>query len=169
MSEEYIGAVTKYADMVYRIAFHHCANREDAEDVMQNVFLKMYRSRKEFREDEERKRWLIRVTVNECHSLFRTFWRSKRQEMEDYQWEQLSDEGGEMEEQLIRHYSELYLAVMELPVKYRDSIYLYYYEGYNVREIADILRCRETTVQTRLMRARNLLRQKLQEGFEDDE
>ena len=170
MSErEYIKAVTEYADTVYRIAFHHCANREDAEDIMQNVFLKLYRCKRKFQEDEDQKRWLIRVTVNECHSLFRTFWRSRRQEMEDYQWEQLTDEGEEMELQFTKRCSELYRAVMELPAKYRVSIFLYYYEEYSCKEIANILHCRETTVQTRLMRARKLLRQKLQEGFEDDE
>lgn len=169
MSEkEYVSAVLECADMVYRIAFHHCANREDAEDIMQNVFLKLYRCKKEFAIAEERKRWLIRVTVNECHSLFRTFWRSRRQELEEYEWEQLTDRREEIEERLLRDCNALYLAVMALPAKYRVSIYLYYYEEYSVKEIADILQCKESAIQTRLMRARNLLRQKLQGGFEDD-
>lgn len=170
MSEkEYIEAVTEYADMVYRIAFHHCANREDAEDIMQNVFVKLYRSNLAFTEPEDCKRWLIRVTVNECHSLFRSFWRSKKQELTDYQWEQFADEGTQVGEELFRRCNELYLAVMALPVKYRISTYLYYYEDLSIREIATVLQCKETTVQTRLMRARKLLRQRLQGGFGDDE
>lgn len=170
MSEkEYIEVVAEYADMVYRIAFHHCANREDAEDIMQNVFMKLYRGQLDFAETEDCKRWLIRVTVNECHSLFRSFWRSKRQELEDWQWEAVPDGTAWAEELLAERCNELYLAVMALPVKYRISTYLYYYEDYSVREIAAILQCKETTVQTRLMRARKRIREKMQGGFGDDE
>ena len=169
MSEkEYQEAVLEYADMIYRIAFHHCANREDAEDIMQNVFLKLYRCNREFSGSEEKKRWLIRITVNECHSLFRMFWRSRRQELEAYEWDKLADGGPEMAKRVCGDCSELYLAVMELPAKYRVCIYLYYYEEYSVKEIADILQCKESAIQTRLMRARNQLRQKLKGGFEDD-
>lgn len=170
MSEkEYQSAVLEYADMIYRIAFHHCANREDAEDIMQNVFLKLYHCKTEFAGTEERKRWLIRVTVNECHSLFRMLWRSRRQELEEYQWEQLTDRSSEVEERILGDCNALYQAVMALPGKYRVCIYLYYYEEYSVKEISDILQCKESTIQTRLMRARNQLRQKLEGGFEDDE
>lgn len=170
MSEkEYQSAVLEYADMVYRIAFHRCANREDAEDIMQNVFLKLYRCKTEFAGAEERKRWLIRVTVNECHSLFRMLWRTRRQELKEYEWESLTDRGPEVEERFLRDCNALYQAVMALPAKYRICVYLYYYEEYSVKEISDILQCKESAIQTRLMRARNQLRQKLKGGFEDDE
>lgn len=170
MSEkEYIIAVRKYSAMVYRIAFHHCASREDAEDIMQNVFVKLYRYENDFPEEEDCKRWLIRVTVNECHGLFRSFWRSRKQELEDYQWEQIADETVSIEENLTSRCNELYRAVMGLPARYRISTYLYYYEDYSIREIADILQCKETTVQTRLMRARKMLRQRLEGGLGDDE
>ncbi len=169
MSEkEYIEVVTEYADMVYRIAFHHCANREDAEDIMQNVFVKLYRRDGGFVDREACKHWLIRVTVNECNSLFRSFWRSKKQELEEYQWEQLPAEHSQEENKLYEQCSALYQSVMSLSAKYRVCIFLYYYEGYNVKEIADILQCRETTVQTRLMRARQKLKEKMQGGFGDD-
>ncbi len=109
------------------------------------------------------------MTVNECHSLFRSFWHSKKQELTDYQWEQVADEGAQVGEALFRRCNELYLTVMALPVKYRVSTYLYYYEDLSIKEIAAVLQCKETTVQTRLMRARQMLRQRLQGGFGDDE
>ncbi len=157
--EDYIGAVNLYSDMVYRIALNDCKLVEDAEDVMQNVFLKLYQCRKQFEDEEYRKRWLIRVTLNECHSLFRSPWKKARQE-----WEPEI-----LENRLIwqePEQSEVFDAVMALTEKYRRVIYLYYYEGYQAREIAEIMQIRETTVQTRLMRAREKLRKVLeQEGI----
>ncbi len=157
--EEYVGAVNLYSDMVYRIALNDCKSVEDAEDVMQNVFLKLYQCGKQFEDEEYRKRWLIRVTLNECHSLFRSPWKKMRQE-----WEPEI-----LENRLIWQEPEqsgVFDAVMALTEKYRRVIYLYYYEGYQAREIAEILQIRETTVQTRLMRAREKLRKVLeQEGI----
>lgn len=152
--EDYICAVNQYSDMVYRIAYNDCRSVEDAEDVMQNVFLKLYQCQKEFADEEYKKRWLIRVTMNECHSLFRSPWKRGRQE-----WEQT-----EMENHLVwqdSEQSEVFDAVMGLSEKYRRVVYLYYYEGYQAKEISDILQIRETTVQTRLMRAREQLRKVL--------
>lgn len=149
--EDYICAVNQYSDMVYRIAVNACKSVEDAEDVMQNVFLKLYQYKKEFLDEEHKKRWLIRVTLNECHSLFRSPWKKGRQE-----WEQI-----EMEKRMVwqdPEKSEVFDAVMALAEKYRSVVYLYYYEGYQAGEIAEILQIRETTVQTRLMRARKQLK-----------
>lgn len=68
--EKYIATVEMYKDMVYRIALHDCRNRHDAEDIMQIVFLKLYRSAVAFESPEHLKNWLIRVTVNECRRMF---------------------------------------------------------------------------------------------------
>lgn len=154
MSEEtYIMAVGTYADMVYRIAFHYCKHKEDAEDILQNTFLKLLKQKKEFDSEEYLKRWLIRVTINECHSLFLSPWKKRQQELQEYGQEVFWDSSEK---------SDLFYAVMDLPKKYRIVVYLYYYEDYAVREISEIIGVKETTIQTQLMRARKMLREKLE-------
>ncbi len=153
--EEYIHAVQKYSDMVYRIAIQSCGNHEDAEDIAQNVFLKLYLQKKPFREEEHRKRWLIRVTVNECHSLMRSPYRKRRSDLSDFTQEPMAcfDDAEQ---------SAIFDAVMDLPLKYRTVVYLYYYEEYQVKEIAEIIHVRETAIQTRLMRARKKMKEYLE-------
>lgn len=73
----YIDAVNMYSQTIYSIAFHYFGNRSDAEDVMQECFIKLFRAKRTFSSDEEMKRWLIRVAINECHSLFRVLHRKK--------------------------------------------------------------------------------------------
>lgn len=158
--EEYESTVKKYADMVYRIALNECKNREDAEDMVQNTFLKLLQHKKTFDSEDHRKHWLIRVTINECHSLFTSPWRRRTQSLEDA----LCCNVGKLPPEQ----SDLYYAVMELPAKYRHVVYLYYYEEYSIREMADILKTKESTLQTRLMRARTLLKEKMKGVWQDE-
>lgn len=153
---EYIQSVNEYSDLVYRVALHACGNRMDAEDMVQNVFIKLFQHKKSFVSEEHKKSWLIRVTVNECHSLFRSNWKSRVQPVEQVECGTTED----FEEK-----SDLYDAVMELPPKYRVLIDLYYYEEYSIKEIADALKINASTIQTRLMRARKQLREKLEGGM----
>ncbi len=156
----------RYAEMIYRIAFHHTRNREDAEDIMQTVLLKFWQDARSFDKEEDCKRFLIRMTVNECHSLFRSAWKKRKSEIPEYEWEQLmSYEQSAEESALAQKCSALYYAVMSLPDRYRSSVYLYYYEEYSVKEIAQILEQKETTIQTRLMRARKILQKRLKGEF----
>ena len=144
--QEYTNAVQDYSDMVYRIAFQCCQNQADAEDIMQNVFLKLYLHRGDFKDEEHRRKWLARVTANECRSLLRS--PMKRRRVNFSALDNMPSSLSEDPEQ-----TEVYCAVMELPERYRSVIYLYYYEEYPIRE---------TTVQTRLMRARGKLKSRLQ-------
>lgn len=159
-SEEYENTVNKYADMVFRIALNECKNREDAEDVVQNTFLKLLQNKKAFASEKHQKHWLIRVTVNECHSLFTSPWRQKTQSLDAVEY-QLAGETPE--------HSDLFYAVMELPAKYRNIVYLYYYEEYSIREISEILKMKESTLQTRLMRARKMLKDKMKGVWQDEQ
>lgn len=86
---EYNLCVDKYIHMVYRIAFHYFGSREDAEDITQEVFMKLYSSNISRENDEELKAWLIRVTTNACHSLFRSPFRKRRTDLEESVWEQI--------------------------------------------------------------------------------
>ena len=150
--EEFAQAVERYGDMVFRVAYSCLKRREDAEDVMQETLLKLYREDKSFDSEDHRRFWLIRVAVNECRKVMR--WYRRVVPLDELPEAAAFDRPEQ---------SELFRAVMDLPAKYRLAIYLYYYEGYSVREVGELTRTRESTVQTRLARARELLKQKLQE------
>ncbi len=144
----------RYMDMVYRIAFSMTKNRADADDISQNVLLKLYKTDKAFRDEEHRKSWLIRVTVNECRRLWRSPWR-KTEPLEEYAALLPFEDARE---------SEVFLAVMGLDAKYRAVVVLYYYEGYSLAEIAGLLGIPAATAGTRLARARAKLKTILQEA-----
>ncbi len=148
-------AVEKYTDTVYRVAFHSCKNPADSEDIVQNVFLKLYREKTDFESEEHVRRWLIRVTVNEAKKLVGSAWFRKSASLEEY--------AGTMDFAYPEE-SELFLAVMALPKKYRIPVYLFYYEDYPVKEVAALCGLKESTVQTRLQRARERLRQAITNG-----
>lgn len=152
----YVDLVDKYANTVYKIAVTYCNNRSDAEDIVQNVFIKLFKSKENFKDDEHVKRWLIRVAVNESKNMNKSFWRKRIVSLEDS--EPIIDTGDKSDEK-----AALMEAVMRLNEKNRIVVQLYYYEGYSIREIAEILRIKETTVQTRLMRARNAIRKIVKE------
>lgn len=140
-----------YGDTVFRVAVHALGNRADGEDVTQSVLLKFYRTEKPFESDDHAKHWLLRVTVNECRKILRTPWRSRTVPLEE--WDGAYGGGDD--------HSDVLAAVMALDPKYRLCVYLYYYEDYSVREVAQILGTKESTVQTRLARAREKLKQTL--------
>ena len=153
-------AVDLYAKNVYRAAFSVCRNREDAEDVTQETFLAYYRSGTEFADAEHLKAWLLRTAINKSRNVVRSFWRRNRVSLD----EQLDRPAEAPPEDL-----GLLQAVMSLPEKCRLTVHLFYYEELPVREIARLLGVRENTVKSQLHRGRTLLREKLQEGWNDDE
>lgn len=127
----------------------------DAEDVTQDVFLKIFSSDISRENDEEFKAWIIRVTTNLCHNRYRNPFVRKRTDMEEYEWEQIPT--GASEEQDYINRKVVMDAVLSLPDRYRIIICLYYYEEYSCKQISTILHVKETTVQTRLARARENL------------
>lgn len=149
---EVSNAIELYSDMVLRLCGVYLKNDADAEDIFQTVFLKYALNDKPFENAEHEKAWLIRVTVNACKDLLKSFFRSRTvplTELPDY----LSGLAPER------------LAVMEavwaLPKAYRECIYLHYYEGYTAREIAAILHRNPNTVYTHLARGKAMLRDSL--------
>ena len=151
--EEFACAVRDYKDTVFRVAFGYMKNRDDADDITQNVFLKLFKSDTAFETPEHLRSWLIRVAVNECKSVFRMPWR-KMENIEDYA-EQLA--------MPTPKHTELLSTVMGMPEKYRVIIYLFYYEEYSTEEIADLLGIPAATVRTRLARGRKRLKNILTE------
>lgn len=160
---QYNACVEKYLNMVYRISFHYFGNREDAEDVSQDVFIKLYSCKKQFTNDDEMKAWLIRVTSNTCHNYFRNPFRKRRLELDEMEWEKLSDSSSS--EQDVINRKVIFDAVMSLPEHYRIVVYLFYYEEYSISQISDVLKIKETTIQTRLSRAREKLKKILGDSF----
>ncbi len=150
----------RYQNNLYAAAFNICKNAEDAKDVVQDTFIQYYSLKKEFDSEQHIRAWLLRVAINKAKNANRTFWRKNKVPLEEYM-ETLTFETPESE--------ELFETVMNLPEKYRIVIHLFYYEDYTVREIADILKISESNVKVRLSRGRVLLKEKLQEEWEDDE
>lgn len=151
--EQFTCLAQKYIDMVFRIAYNYLKSSADADDVTQNVFLKLLREKKSFDCETYIKHWLIRVTVNECKNVTRSKW-WRTESVEEYAATLSFDAPG---------HSDLFYAVMELPKKYRLPIYLYHYEGYSTQEISQILKLPAGTVCTQLKRGRELLKKALTE------
>ena len=160
---EYSICVEKYIKMVYRIAFHYFGSREEAEDITQDVFMKLYSSNISREKEEEVKAWLIRVTTNACHNHFRNPFHRRRIDLDEREWEHVADKGCGEHDSIER--KTVMDAVLSLPEKDRIIVYLYYYEEYSCCQIGDILQMKETTIQTRLARARDKLRSILEDSF----
>ncbi len=152
-------AYTKYADMLYRIALSHTAVREDAEDVVHDVFIKYVQyvqDRADFSDEEYERAWLIRVTVNRCCDLLRRGNVRRYVPLDEIE-EVPDDECNSFEE------SGILSSVSVLPQKYKSVIVLHYLEGYSVEETAKILKLSISAVKMRLSRGREFLKSSLGE------
>ena len=139
----------KYSNTVYRLAFSRTKSVCDAEDIMQNVFMKFIKANINFESDEHIKAWLIRVTINLSKNLLTSAWFKRTTALEDDIVITLKEE------------SEVYKYVLDLPTKYRTVIHLFYYEDMTTANIAEILNIKESTVRSQLHRARNMLKEKM--------
>ena len=150
-------AVRRYADMVYRLARVNCKNESTADDVFQEVFLKLLRYQDSIKSEEHLKAWLITVTLNQCKSMFMSIWNKRKVSIDEIVEPAIEDQKED--------YSELYEAVRELPQKYREVIHLFYFEQMSIREIAGILNRQEGTIKTQLNRGRQMLSEKLKRNI----
>ena len=157
--ENIINTIEEYSNMVYRIAFMKVKTKEEAEDIYQEVFFKLTQKMPKFKSEEHKKAWLIRVTINISNNYLKSAWRRKKVDL-DENIEYIKDDSN--------NFSNVYDEVRKLPEDYRLVIYLYYYEGYKVSEISSIIKKNENTIKTWLSRARELLRQRFEGGFDDE-
>jgi len=155
MTHEQLNAdIAEYHKMVFRLAFSCMGNRFDADDVTQEVFIRLYRQKKTFSGEEHKKAFLIRVAVNICKDMQKSAWFKKRVPLdENIPADNIPDES--KNEEILQEY------IKELKPKYRAVVFLHYYEGYSTAEIAKILKTPESTITTRLSRARNYLKTQL--------
>lgn len=138
--------VDTYSDMVYKLAYAQVRNKNDADDIYQEVFLRYVRKKPAFESTENEKAWFIRVTVNCCKNFWNTPFRKHTQSLEDNIVFQSEEE------------SYLKPLVDQLPEAYRAVVHLFYYEDMAVSEISKVLGRKEATVRVQLMRSRKLLR-----------
>ena len=147
-----------YFDTVYRVCFLYMKNSADAQDMAQETFLKMLRKPFNYESDEKTKAWLIVCASNLCKNHLKKWWRKKSVS--------LDEEIGNLENiqgiNLNNEQSEILETVMSLDGKYSLPVYLYYYEGYSTGEIAKMTDTKPSTVQTRLAKARQLLKMELE-------
>ena len=143
----------RHADSVYRLCYSYLKNTEDAKDALQNTFVRLIKTEKEFDSVENEKGWLIVTAGNICKDMLKSFWR-KKVTIDDESFSNIPvhDESRELLE-----------AVLSLPVKYRISLYLHYYEGYTSAEIAKLMKKGDGTVRGYLAKGRDLLKERLGE------
>ena len=145
-------AMDRYETMVFRLAYSYTRSRCDAQDICQEVFLRYFCSRPIFASEEHRRAWLLRVTVNRCKSHLSSWWVRRTVPLEDHIPIRQPE------------YLELDLAMAQLKERDRLVLHLFYYEDCTTREIAQLLRCSEGSVRTRLTRARDRLAALLKGG-----
>lgn len=155
-AKDYSDVISRYANMVYRLAINRTKNKPDAEDVFQDVFLKFVKQKKAFESDEHLKAWLIRVTINCSKNLLNSSWFRHTTPFVD-------NMVFETEEK-----TNVYHEVLKLPLKYRTVIHLFYYEDLPTSKISSILSVNESTVRSQLLRARQMLKVSLKGEFENE-
>ena len=148
----------RHADTLYRLCFSLTGNRADAEDAVSSAFVRLMESGKTFSEAEHEKAWLIVTACNCCRDLHRQWWRKKVVPL-DFQAEAAAA-GTEKD-------GELTACLMKLPAKYRELLYLHYYEGYKLAEIAAMLGLNLNTVKTRIRSAKKQLKMEMEDDFDE--
>lgn len=147
--------VEQYSSMIYRIAYTRMQNHADAEDITQEVLFKYLKVGKTFQDEEHRKMWLIRVTVNTIKSSLTSAWRRHTVSMEA-----IEEPGYEEEPEIL----VLKERVEALPERYRIPMYLYYYEDMSIKDIAHVIKKSEGTVKSLLSRGRGILKAQWKDG-----
>lgn len=143
---EFVATYNRQVDTVYRVCYSFMKNKADTEDMVQETFLRLLSTGKEFESERHEKAWLIVTASNLCKDALKKWWR-KSENIDDYLdiAEEPKQEDGVLE------------IILQLPSDYKDAVYMYYYEGYSTVEIAQHLKCPEATVRSRLSRARSKL------------
>ena len=144
----------KYSKLLFRIAFLHLGTTHDAEDVLQNVFIKLLYNSPDFKDDEHEKAWLIRVTQNMCRNVLKT----RSRDCAEY-----NDGVAADKQQDISKAIDISMKIKALPANYKTAIFLCYYEDMTVKEISKILKISQSAVKMRLKRGRELLKTELEE------
>ncbi len=158
--EEFTNVVQRNSQRLYLIALSFVKNTYDAEDILQNVFLKLWKYPKPFSDETHLDKWLTAVCVNESKNYIKHPFR-QHINIDDC----VFVSSAEMDSS---EKADLYRAVMQLSKKERAVIHLFYYEDLSVKDIAKMLKMKESAVKTRLNRARNKLKERLGDAWIDE-
>lgn len=167
--------IDRYGGKVFSTAYSYTHNHEEAKDLVQEIFIKVYNSLERFRLDSRFSTWLYRIAVNSCidwnrrnsSRMTKLAWSSEENDILD----NLTDESAEPEKTFLRqeHQELLRAIVKDLPEIYKTVLILYYFEELHIQEISTVLDCPGKTVETRLYRARNMLKAKLKQELSGGE
>jgi RNA polymerase sigma-70 factor (ECF subfamily) len=136
--------------MVYRLCFIYLKNTAEAEDATQNIFIKLLTKKKVFTDYEHEKAWFIVVTKNYCKDVRKKWW--------NFNWVNI-DTVNEFKNSYIEEKdNEVFEKLLSLPPKYKETLYLYYYEGYSVKDLSKLFNRKESTIQTHLFNGRKQLK-----------
>ncbi len=153
LEKEFENKYKDYGKMLFKIAYLYAGNSADAEDILQDVFMKYLSGKYNFKDKEHEKAWFIRVTQNKSLDYTKKSSR-KNISLEDIDYA-VSDKGPEATDVLRK--------VMELPEKYKSSVILYYYYDYSTDKISEILKISKSAVKMRLKRSREILKLELED------
>lgn len=155
--------VETYSDTLLRIAMHHVKSYAQAQDIVQDVFLKYVNTASNFVDENHEKAWFMRVTINLCKDNQRHWWNKKRSEYAIENMEYIESASNRSEYSFV-----LLEEVKKLPFHYRNAIYLFYYEQLSTKQIAAICNVKEGTVSSWLHRGKKCLKKQLQGGIIDE-
>ncbi|WP_079708844.1 sigma-70 family RNA polymerase sigma factor [Paraliobacillus ryukyuensis] len=149
----------EHGDALVRLAFHYVKNKEVAKDMVQNAFIKCYEKLDTFRYDSSLRTWLYRITINQCKDYLKS-WHYKQVSVKEAMEQTLRSAQVSIEENIIKGEEEEQFKqlIFSLPIKYREVIYLYYYESLSTPEISQVTGLKENTIKTRLRRAKAKLK-----------
>jgi len=137
-----------HVDMIYQVSYSYMKNKMDAEDIVEDVFVRLMQSKIAFQSMEHEKAWLLRTAINLCKNSLK-HWRRKNANIDDYE---------NLESKDTFEPNETFGAVMALPDKYKEVIYLHYYAGYTSSEMAQILKKNQSTIRNHLQEAKKILK-----------
>lgn len=145
--EAFESLINRYFKTLFKIAYNYVLNSNGAEDIVQEVFMKCYKVRNTFKDEEHLKYWLIRVTINQSINCIK---HNKKETLLDFNHisnlPDIKENNNDTE--------DIYILLNQLKETYKTILLLYYYDNYSIKEIANILNISETNVTTRLERAR---------------
>lgn len=153
----------KYGNSILHLAYSYVGNREIAEDLTQEIFVKCYQKMDQYQKRSSLKSWLWRIAINHCKDYLKS-WHYKHIVISDEQAKCTSSGEREVEHEVIQKYEDeqLVQAVLSLPDTYREVLYLYYFEELKIKEISNLINVNQNTIKTRLKKAKEILKDRLE-------
>lgn len=156
--------MNKYGQKILQLVYSYVNNKEVAEGLTQDIFVKCYKSLHTYKGKSNVKTWLWRIAINHCKDYIKS-WYNKKVIVTEDESTYIGSQKESVEQTVIQNAEDRRLAsaVMNLPIKYREVIYLFYYEELSIKEIAMVIEVKENTIKTRLKKAKELLKKGLEE------